>query len=75
MPDRITQTQVNQTASAACDTFRGVVDAGQYQGSHLQNPDGTSRAKFSDLIVGDVSALDTSSGHLQHFSAATIQRQ
>ena len=31
MPDRITQSQVNQTAWAACDTFRGVVDAGQYK--------------------------------------------
>ena len=28
MPDRITQTQVNQTAWAACAIFRGVVDAG-----------------------------------------------
>ena len=27
-----TQDQVNQTAWAACDTFRGVVDAGQYKG-------------------------------------------
>ena len=45
------------------------------QTSHLQNPNGTSRAKFSDLIFGDVSASDTSSGHLQHFSAATIQRR
>ena len=35
--------------------------------SHLQNPNGTSRAKYSDLIFGDVSASDTSSGHLQHF--------
>ena len=26
--------------------------------SHLQNPNGTSRAKFSDLIFGDVSASD-----------------
>ena len=26
-----TQHQVNQTAWAACDTFRGVVDAGQYK--------------------------------------------
>ena len=31
MPDHIAQTQVNQTAWAACDTFRGVVDAGQYK--------------------------------------------
>ena len=31
MPDPITQSQVNQTAWAACDTFRGVVDAGQYK--------------------------------------------
>ena len=31
MPDRITQSQVNQTAWAACDAFRGVVDAGQYK--------------------------------------------
>ena len=29
MPDRITPTQANQTAWAACDTFRGVVDAGK----------------------------------------------
>ena len=35
--------------------------------SHLQNPNGTSRAKYSDLIFGDVSASDTSSWHLQHF--------
>jgi type I restriction enzyme M protein len=27
----LTQQQVNQTAWAACDTFRGVVDAGQYK--------------------------------------------
>lgn len=27
----ITQQQINQTAWAACDTFRGVVDAGQYK--------------------------------------------
>ena len=31
MPDHIAQSQVNQTAWAACDTFRGVVDAGQYK--------------------------------------------
>ena len=31
MPDHITQTQVNQMAWAVCDTFRGVVDAGQYK--------------------------------------------
>ena len=31
MTDRLTQQQVNQTAWAACDTFRGVVDAGQYK--------------------------------------------
>lgn len=31
MTDQITQDQVNQTAWAACDTFRGVVDAGQYK--------------------------------------------
>lgn len=31
MADQITQQQVNQTAWAACDTFRGVVDAGQYK--------------------------------------------
>jgi len=31
MTDALTQQQVNQTAWAACDTFRGVVDAGQYK--------------------------------------------
>lgn len=31
MTDQLTQQQVNQTAWAACDTFRGVVDAGQYK--------------------------------------------
>ena len=31
MTDRTTQEQVNRTAWAACDTFRGVVDAGQYK--------------------------------------------
>lgn len=31
MIDHLTQQQVNQTAWAACDTFRGVVDAGQYK--------------------------------------------
>ena len=31
MTDRITQQQINNTAWAACDTFRGVVDAGQYK--------------------------------------------
>jgi len=31
MTNRITQQQINQTAWAACDTFRGVVDAGQYK--------------------------------------------
>lgn len=31
MTDQITQQQINQTAWAACDTFRGVVDAGQYK--------------------------------------------
>lgn len=31
MTDRIKQAQINQTAWAACDTFRGVVDAGQYK--------------------------------------------
>jgi type I restriction enzyme M protein len=29
--DKMTQQQVNQAAWAACDTFRGVVDAGQYK--------------------------------------------
>ena len=31
MNDQVTQQQVNQTAWAACDTFRGAVDAGQYK--------------------------------------------
>ncbi len=31
MTDKLTQQEVNQTAWAACDTFRGVVDAGQYK--------------------------------------------
>ena len=31
MTDELTQNQVNQTAWAACDTFRGVIDAGQYK--------------------------------------------
>ena len=31
MTDRVTQQQINNTAWAACDTFRGAVDAGQYK--------------------------------------------
>ena len=31
MTDNVTQQQINQAAWAACDTFRGVVDAGQYK--------------------------------------------
>lgn len=31
MTDQIAQQQINQTAWAACDTFRGAVDAGQYK--------------------------------------------
>lgn len=31
MTDQLIQQKVNQTAWAACDTFRGVVDAGQYK--------------------------------------------
>ncbi|MBX9864810.1 MAG: type I restriction-modification system subunit M [Hyphomicrobium sp.] len=31
MTDQVTQSQVNNTAWAACDTFRGVVDAAQYK--------------------------------------------
>ncbi len=31
MTDKLIQQQVNQTAWAACDTFRGIVDAGQYK--------------------------------------------
>lgn len=31
MNNQITQQQINQTAWAACDTFRGAVDAGQYK--------------------------------------------
>jgi type I restriction enzyme M protein len=31
MNDQVTQQQVNNTAWAACDTFRGVVDAAQYK--------------------------------------------
>ena len=31
MNDKLTQLEVNQAAWAACDTFRGVVDAGQYK--------------------------------------------
>jgi len=31
LTDQLTQNQVNQTAWAACDTFRGVIDAGQYK--------------------------------------------
>lgn len=31
MTDQVTQQQVNNTAWAACDTFRGVVDAAQYK--------------------------------------------
>jgi len=31
MNDKIQQEKINQTAWAACDTFRGVVDAGQYK--------------------------------------------
>ena len=31
MTDKVTQHEINQTAWAACDTFRGAVDAGQYK--------------------------------------------
>ena len=31
MTDQTTQQQINQAAWAACDTFRGIVDAGQYK--------------------------------------------
>ncbi|MDW3224187.1 MAG: type I restriction-modification system subunit M [Paracoccaceae bacterium] len=31
MTNQVTQQQINQTAWAACDTFRGAVDAGQYK--------------------------------------------
>jgi len=31
MTDQVTQQQINNTAWAACDTFRGAVDAGQYK--------------------------------------------
>ncbi len=31
MTDRVTQQEINQTTWSACDTFRGVVDAGQYK--------------------------------------------
>ncbi|MGQ4878878.1 type I restriction-modification system subunit M [Billgrantia sp. LNSP4103-1] len=31
MSSKLTQQEVNQTAWSACDTFRGVVDAGQYK--------------------------------------------
>ncbi|MCZ8320138.1 MAG: type I restriction-modification system subunit M [Novosphingobium sp.] len=31
MNAKVTQQQINQTAWSACDTFRGVVDAGQYK--------------------------------------------
>ena len=31
MTDHVTQQQINNTAWAACDTFRGAVDAGQYK--------------------------------------------
>ncbi|KZL06187.1 type I restriction-modification system subunit M [Pseudovibrio sp. Ad26] len=31
MTDKLTQAEVNNTVWAACDTFRGVVDAGQYK--------------------------------------------
>jgi type I restriction enzyme M protein len=31
MNDKLTQQEINNTAWAACDTFRGVVDAGQYK--------------------------------------------
>ena len=31
MSDNVTQQEINQTAWAACDTFRGTVDAGQYK--------------------------------------------
>lgn len=31
MNDKLSQQEVNQTAWSACDTFRGVVDAGQYK--------------------------------------------
>lgn len=31
MKDKVTQQQINQAAWSACDTFRGVVDAGQYK--------------------------------------------
>ena len=64
--------------STNSQTFKAIAEYARNNSallSHLQNPNGTSRAKFSDLIFGDVSASDTSSGHLQHFSAATIQRQ
>ena len=30
MSDQVTQQDVNNTAWAACDTFRGVVDPAQY---------------------------------------------
>ena len=31
MTDQITQSQINSAAWSACDTFRGVIDAGQYK--------------------------------------------
>ena len=31
MTDQITQQEINKTAWAACDTFRGVVDPAQYK--------------------------------------------
>ena len=31
MSDQITQQQVNNAAWSACDTFRGVIDAGSYK--------------------------------------------
>ena len=55
---------VNQKAH---QRLRRILLENDYLLSHLQNPNGTSRAKYSDLIFGDVSASDTSSWHLQHF--------
>lgn len=31
MTDKLTQKEINDTAWAACDTFRGVIDAAQYK--------------------------------------------
>lgn len=68
MTDKLSQQEVNATAWAACDTFRGVEEVGVVDVLHLNHGDVAFRIRFQTAAervahadLGDVDHRDTHS--------------